>query len=614
MHVTPSLILRSLAAVVLVISLPILGVAPAQRADGAGAWTPPTYQHAIGGPGHAGVYAWGAATAPDGSILIGDYWNYVVRRYATDGTLLQTLSGRGTGPGQTSAPHGIATDPVDGTLYIADMNHPERRIVKLAADGSFIRDIKPYVYGVTVPYPYVTHITTGPGGDLYAVSSHNVPYLFAAVLVFTKDGVFKRAITGVGTAPGQLGLIHGIAVDDAGNVYLADASKGLIQVFDDAGAFVRTIGARGTGPGRFAGDMRGLAVDSAGGWLYAIDAAASEIEKFSVSGRYEATFGSEGTGPGQFRDGGRELTIGKDGNLYAPDFGGYRVLVFTPDGTFLRTIPDPAPPPPPGGFNQAMGVAVNDATGAVYVADTYNHRIQQFTATGTFAREWGYRGSTGGMALNYPRGVAVDQATGRVWVANSRQGNVKSYSATGRFLPGFGTWGTGAGQYQLARDLVVRGNRIYHADSNNDRIVATDLTGKVIWSRPCGTDFIPGNGPGLLEGCTGVDVDSTGRVYAAAVTENALYVFSPTGALLRKITTLKSPYDVAVHGDRVYVTEFTRNRVVVLTSGLVRLGTFGGTGAEHGQFSGPATVDIAAQGRIYVMDSRNERIEVFRPS
>ncbi|MCA0178521.1 MAG: 6-bladed beta-propeller [Actinobacteria bacterium] len=575
------------------------------------AWTAPAYQRTIGGPGHAGVYAWGAATAPDGSILIGDYWNYVLRRYSPSGQLLQTLSSRGKGPGQNSAPHGVAVDPNDGSVYLADMNHPDRRIVKLAADGSFVRDIPTYVFGVTVPYPYVTHIAVGPDGDVYAVSSHNVPFLFSSVLVFSKDGVFKRAITGVGTAPGQLGLIRGITVDSASNVYVADASKGLIQVFGADGSFVRTIGARGNGPGKFAGDMRGLAVDSANGWIYASDTQASQIEKFATTGEHLLTFGSEGTGPGQFGDGGRELTIGLDGNLYAPDFGNYRVLVFAPDGTFVRHFPDPVPDPPLGGFNQAMGVAVNDATGNVYVADTYNHRIQQFSATGSPVRQWGFRGSTDPYALNYPRGVTVEQATGRVWVANTRQGNVKTYTASGGFVSSFGSWGSGTGQYQLARDLVVTGNRIYHADSNNHRIVATDRKGTVLWTQPCGTTFIPGSGPGLLRGCTGVDVDSSGRVYAAAVTENALYVFNRNGTLLRKLTTLRTPYDVAVSGDRVYVSEFQGNRIVVLDRSLRRLGTFGSRGTGPGQFINPAALDIDGQGRVYVVDSLNERVQVF---
>lgn len=592
----------------------LLGTGGAAAGAAPAAWTAPAYVRSVGHPGHAGLYAWGAATAPDGTILIGDYWNYAVRRYSTDGVLLQTLSSRGLADGQNSAPHGIAVDPVDGSVYIADMNHPTRRIIKLRADGSFDRNINTYVFGVTVPYAYVTHITVGPDGDLYAVSSHNVPYLFASVLVFSPDGTFKRAITGVGTAPGQLGLIHGIAVDAASNVYLADATKGVVQVFDATGTFVRTIGARGKGPGRFVGDMRGLAVDDVNGWLYASDSAASQIEKFTLDGTYVATLGSEGTGPGQFRDGGRELAVGKDGTLYAPDFGNYRVLTFAPSGAFVGAVPAVAPPPPPGGFNQAQGLAVNKATGAVFVADTYNHRIQQFDAAGEFVRTWGYRGSTGPVALNYPRGVAVDPARGDVWIANSRQGNVKRYSATGVYRSAFGSWGTGTGQYQLARGLTITGNRIYHADSNNNRLVATTLTGTVLWSAPCGTNFIPGQGPGLQEGCTGLDVDAAGNIYAAAVSEQALYKFSPGGTLLQKYTgsNLRGPYDIAIRGSLMYVTESNANKVTVLTLGFVKQGSFGTRGSEPGQFLTPRGIDVDNACNIYVMDSVNERVQVFR--
>ena len=68
----------------------------------------PTFQRHIGFSGHAGVYAWGMATAKDGSILVGDYWNYSIRRYSTDGRLLQTISERGTGVV-------LATRPTPGT-------------------------------------------------------------------------------------------------------------------------------------------------------------------------------------------------------------------------------------------------------------------------------------------------------------------------------------------------------------------------------------------------------------------------------------------------------------------------------------------------------------------
>jgi len=81
-----------------------------------------------------------------------------------------------------------------------------------------VRNINTFVPGVTIPYAYVTHITVGPDGDVYAVSSHNVPFLFAAVLVLDKDG----------------------------NLYVPDTYNHRSQRFDRTGEFVSTRGFRGS--------------------------------------------------------------------------------------------------------------------------------------------------------------------------------------------------------------------------------------------------------------------------------------------------------------------------------------------------------------------------------
>ena len=55
------------------------------------------------------------------------------------------------------------------------------------------------------------------------------------------------------------------------------------------------------------------------------------------------------------------------------------------------TFPNPPLRRPNGGLNQAEDVAVNNATGNVYVSGHLNNRIQEFTQTGGFIRTWGYR-------------------------------------------------------------------------------------------------------------------------------------------------------------------------------------------------------------------------------
>ena len=57
---------------------------------------------------------------------------------------------------------------------------------------------------------------------------------------------------------------------------------------------------------------------------------------------------------------------------------------------------------------------MNNATGNVYVTDTFNNRMQEFTQTGAFIRTWGYRSLDPANGMSYPRGAWIDQANGNV--------------------------------------------------------------------------------------------------------------------------------------------------------------------------------------------------------
>ncbi len=602
-------------AVAIVLAVACVATA-AHGVDRAAAEEPePVFLSHVGRPGHAGVYAWGMATATDGSILVGDYWNYQIRRFSPGGDLLQTFSEKGTDPGQNMAPHGLAVDPASGDIYVADQNWPWK-IHRFTADGTFLNSIGTFRYGITTPYPYVTRVQVLSDGTLLALSSHNVPSLegFAhKVLRFAPTGAFLGAWGTFGSAPGQLELQRGFVVGPGDEVYLGDATKHAIQVFTSTGTYLRTIG-----EGRFNGDMRGLAIDADNGWLYAVDANNSEVEKFTLDGTYLGTFGSEGTGPGQFTDGGREITVGHDHRVYVADFGANRVNVYEPDGSPVGHFPDPAIQPPPGGLNQPQDVAVSTDGSKIFVVDTYNHRVHRFAANGDVDTVWGVRSSTGPEAMNYPRGATVFR--NEVLVMNSREGNVKIYDTAGRFVRELGQWGRDPGQTNLARGIHTDATgRIYVADSNNRRLQVWDRDGNVVFTVPCGAPPPPPPSIALLAGCTGVDTDSKGNIYAAAPTEHTVYKLAPDGTLLGKFGTkgsapgqLRSPYDVALRGNRLYVTESNNQRISVFTLAGQFLDTFGTRGDGDGQFEQPRGIDIDNHGRVYVVDGKLERVSVFQ--
>jgi sugar lactone lactonase YvrE len=570
-----------------------------------------TWVRQVGRPGHAGLYAWGAATALDGSILVGDYNNYNIKRFSPSGTLLQTFGGNGSGPGQTNQPYGLGVDPVTGVIYVVDTIPRQIEVYNPDGTPKATWDINP-----TGGY-YTTRLAVNDDGWVYTVNSQSISQTSPHTInVYDRNGTWLFKFGKTGTGPGETYGYRGIAIGPNDEVWVLDAGNKRVLIYDRSGTYLRTFGTAGTGPGKLGFDTRGLALDLDNGWAYVSDASDGTVEKFSLTGTPLATFTVTGPDPGTF-GGPRELTIGQDHNVYVMDYTGERVVVFSPTGQVLRQIPAVPDPAPTGGFNQPEGVAVDQTSGQVYVSDTFNHRIQRFSSTGAFQAAWGYRGRGTGDAMDYPRGIAVDPADRSVWLNNTRSADIKHYTPSGGSLGSFGTQGAADDQFYYARGITVgTDGRLYVPDSGNRRLKVMSKTGALIWSAPCGAPALTGNY--VLFGCTSVDRDAAGNIYAAAPTEDVVYKFSSTGTLLAKFGShgtgpgqFDGAYGVAVKGDRVYVSEMDNNRISVLTTSGAFVGSFGGAGTAHGRFRRPTALDFDSQGRLYVCDTGNERVEVF---
>jgi len=121
-----------------------------------------------------------------------------------------------------------------------------------------------------------------------------------------------------------------------------------------------------------------------------------------------------------------------------------------------------------GQFFYPFGVAV-DSAGNVYVADSYNYRIQKFDAGGTYLAKWGSYGAGEGQ-FSGPWDVAVDSA-GNVYVADTGNDRIQKFDAGGTFLAQWGSYGEGEGQFSYPSGLAVDGaGNVYVADSWNHRI------------------------------------------------------------------------------------------------------------------------------------------------
>ncbi len=159
------------------------------------------------------------------------------------------------------------------------------------------------------------------------------------------------------------------------------------------------------------------------------------------------------------------------GRLYVADTLDHRIAVFEADGTPRFAF---------GGrgtaeteFNYPTHLAVRD--GRLYVNDTMNFRLQTFDLDGAFVSSFGTHGDGSGHFAQ-PKGVAVDGA-GHVYVVDALFNRVQVFDERGRFLLAFGGQGANPGEMWLPAGVYIDGDRIYLADAYNRRIQVFRMMG-----------------------------------------------------------------------------------------------------------------------------------------
>ena len=162
--------------------------------------------------------------------------------------------------------------------------------------------------------------------------------------------------------------------------------------------------------------------------------------------------------------------------------------------------------------------------------------------------------------------------------------------------------------YGVAVD--AEGRRVYVADPELGAVHAFDLgAGKYALLR--GARKQPLRTP------IGVAVDGGGRLFVADAESALIFVFSPKHRLLFSFgreQRLERPTGIAAAGERVYVTDTAGHRVLVYRirgSAAEPLFHFGGRGDAPGQFNYPVDLAVSSDGKVYVNDSLNFRVQVF---
>ncbi len=248
------------------------------------------------------------------------------------------------------------------------------------------------------------------------------------------------------------------------------------------------------------------------------------------------------------------VTVSADGARVIADSGNDRLVILERDGSLRRVIgngrcaleggkagcvdPDGAGASAAGDgqMNEPWG-AVEGPNGSVFVADTWNGRVQVFDRTGVFQHAWGSFGqpsdATRGARetrLYGPRGVTIDSA-GHLVVADTGNKRLVVFDAAGEAVAEVGSGASPGELFDEPTSVVQDPNgTLLVADSWNQRIVRLDSRGRTLHAWP-----VEAWGSRTPEHKPFVAVDANGLVYATDPRGGLILVFTPAGKAVRRL-------------------------------------------------------------------------------
>ena len=475
---------------------------------------------------------------------------------------------------------------------------------------------------LTVLTAIASMILAGCGSDSRSPSGSATSYTITTIA-----GTDAGSRDGGPATEALLTFPYGVAVDDQGNLYIADTENHRIRKVDTSGIITTFAG---TGEEGFGGD---------GG-------PATEAKLDWPSG----------------------VAVDEDGTVYIADQENERIrkvdtdgiiTTFAGSGSYNYRGEEDGIPATEASLNWPTGVAV-DGQGDVYIADSYNNLIRKVDGDGLITtiagsgRIFGFFEEPdeddvgdGGPAteakLDWPIGVTVD-SDGSVYVADVGHNRVRKLTRMGSEYvistiagtgddgdeDGDGNIGDGGpateAQLSAPRGVAVdEAGNVYFADTGNNRIRRIDSDGMI--TTVAGDEFTMG---AQLSVPRGIAVDADGDLYVADTGNNQVHRLDD-GSLTTIAgaaglgdggpaidARLLEPKGIALLEDgTLYLTDSSNNRVrKVDTEGVIT--TFAGTGEQgDGGDGGPATeaqlyyptgITVDSTGNVYISDTRNNRV------
>ena len=259
----------------------------------------------------------------------------------------------------------------------------------------------------------------------------------------------------------RLNLPWGVAVNEEGQVVVAECSKHCISIFSVNGDKVASFGSNGSAPGELSYPI-GVAITAAGDILVS-ENSNHRIQLFSPHGRSLDCVGIRGSGPLQFQYP-QGIAIHPHSNkIYIADGNNRRIQVLNSNLTFCISFGGQGTGN--GKFSYPHDISFN-STGHVFVSDYDNHRIQVFTEYGVFIRQFGQEGGGEG-ELNSPISIAID-SNDVVYIGEDGNHRISLFTPDGQFLMVIAAHDSDQGQFYRPRGLTIgKDGTLFISDINN---------------------------------------------------------------------------------------------------------------------------------------------------
>ncbi len=349
----------------------------------------------------------------------------------------------------------------------------------------------------------------------------------------------------------------------------------------------------------------------AAGIVYVADSELSQVSMFSTDGRYEGRFGAK---KGGLFGGGAEHQLARprgvavhEGIVYVLDGELKKILLFGSNGVFLSGLNIREAAGKAGGetykLRQPVDIKV-DLAGRIYVLDVDDFLVKVYSPDGEYLRALPDDGALIGFT------VAQDG----VYVARKNDLTIQKYDFNDRPLYRFGGYGDAAGLFKAISGIALAKDRqVIVADAGkgmvNHFVADPGLSIEAI-PRAASRTFVQSTGevPMVVRKLAWNGKDT---VYGVDTEHNALVALRNgkiEGQIKVKDVELQA---VAFDGSGAAWVLDRKQRVLKLDAAGKEVFSFGSKGSADGQFDDPTDMVIAPSGKIYVADKGNDSVQIF---